>query len=50
MVDIGYSFDEEEHIIKKGHKQFDDLIAWNFDLQEKLVNKSDFVLLLFSRR
>ena len=37
--------EEREHIIKKGHKQFDDLIAWNFDLQEKLVNKSDFVLL-----
>ena len=36
---------EREHIIKKGHKQFDDLIAWNFDLQDKMVNKSDFVIL-----
>ena len=36
---------EREHIIKKGHKQFDSLIAWDYTLQEKLVNKSDFVLL-----
>ena len=36
---------EREHIIKKGHKQFDDLIAWDFNLQDKLVNKSDFVIL-----
>jgi len=26
-------------------KQFDDLIAWDFNLQDKLVNKSDFVIL-----
>ena len=26
-------------------KQFDDLIAWNFDLQDKMVNKSDFIIL-----
>ena len=35
--------EEREHIIKK--QQFNDLIAWDFDLQEKLVNQSDFVLL-----
>ena len=35
----------ENILLKKGHKQFDDLIAWDFDLQDKLANKSDFVLI-----